>query len=254
MGTGFDVTAQAYDRFMGRFSGPLAVRVAGLLDLRPGQRALDVGSGPGALSARLVARLGAEAVSAVDPAASFVAAVRERLPGIDARVAGAEDLPFGDAEFDRSAAQLVVPFLTDPEAGLREIRRVTRPGGVFAAAVWDHADGTGPLAPFWSAVRALDPSVPDESTMPGTRDGDLARLTRAAGFQDVRPISRTVTVRCASFDEWWQPFTLGVGPAGAHVARLGDAERSALRDRCRAELGSGPFEVHATAWCVRATA
>src|SRR5207302_4140857 len=111
----------------------------------------------------LVARCGADAVSAADPSESFVLAARERYPGVDVRRAAAEELPFPDDEFDAALAQLVVPFMADPLAGLREMARVTRRGGVAAACVWDHAGGRSPLTVFWEAVRELRPNARDES-------------------------------------------------------------------------------------------
>ncbi|MGN6175522.1 MAG: class I SAM-dependent methyltransferase, partial [Streptosporangiaceae bacterium] len=116
----FNVSAGAYSRFMGRYSEPLAVQFADLAGVRRGQRALDVGCGPGALTAVLASRAGADAVSAVEPSASFAAAARERLPGVDIRQSAAEELPFGDDAFDVALAQLVVHFMTDPVTGLRE--------------------------------------------------------------------------------------------------------------------------------------
>jgi ubiquinone/menaquinone biosynthesis C-methylase UbiE len=144
----FDVAADAYDRFMGRYSAPLAPPFADLAGVEAGQRVLDVGCGPGALTAELVRRLGPAEVSAVDPSEPFVVAVKERHPGVDVRRAPAEDLPFGDDVFDAALAQLVVHFMSDPVAGLREAGRVTRPGGVVAACVWDQADDRGPLGVF----------------------------------------------------------------------------------------------------------
>src|ERR687898_491791 len=148
---------------MGRYSVPLACEFADFAAVSPGQRVLDVGCGPGALTAELVARLGPDAVSAVDPSESFVEAARERPPGVSVQRAAAEQLPFGDEEFDATLAQLVVHFMADPVAGLREMARVTRNDGVVAACVWDHAGGTGPLSVFWEAARELDPGVHDES-------------------------------------------------------------------------------------------
>ena len=107
------------------------------------------------------------------------------MPGVDVRRATAEDLPFDDASFDAALAQLVVHFMTDPVAGLREMARVTRPGGVVAACVWDHAGDRGPLAPFWRAARALDPDVDDESRRAGTREGHLLELAAAAGLAEI---------------------------------------------------------------------
>lgn len=247
----FDVAAGAYRRYMGRFSEPLGPVFAEFAGVRPGMTALDVGCGPGALTAPLVRTLGAQAVAAVDPSVSFVAATRDGFPGVDVRVAEAEHLPFDDDAFDAALAQLVVHFMPDPVAGLQEMARVTRPGGVVAACVWDHGGGAGPLGTFWRAVHDVDPDAHDESQLAGSREGHLARLAADAGLDDPRSGALTVTVGFASFDAWWDPFTLGVGPGGAHVAALDDGARRVLRDRCAALLPSGPFEVTALAWAVR---
>ena len=248
----FEVSADAYARFMGRFSEPLAARFADWSGVRAGQRALDVGCGPGALTAVLVERLGASAVAAVDPSESFVAAARARLPEVDVRRAPAEDLPYDSGSFDAVLAQLVVHFMSDAVAGLREMGRVVVPGGVVAACVWDHAGGAGPLATFWDAVRSLDASAPDESGLAGARAGHLAELATVAGLREVEDDLLTVTVGFASFDDWWEPYTLGVGPAGTHVAGLDPEGREQLRQRCRELLPEAPFEVTASAWTVRA--
>jgi SAM-dependent methyltransferase len=244
----FDVSADAYLRFMGRYSEPLATQFADLAGIGRGQRVLDVGCGPGALTAELVSRAGADAVSAVDPSASFAAAVRERLPEVDVRRSAAEQLPFPDGAFDAALAQLVVHFMTDPVAGLREMGRVTRPGGVVAACVWDHAGGRGPLSVFWQAVGQLDPAAHDESDLAGAREGHLATLFARAGLDQTQVTTLTVQVRQASFGDWWEPFTLGVGPAGAYVASLAPERRAALREQCRQLLPAGPVEISATAW------
>jgi SAM-dependent methyltransferase len=250
----FDVTADAYGQFMGRFSEPLAVPFAALSDPRAGDRALDVGCGPGALTAQLVQRLGVDAVSAVDPSESFVAAVRARFPGIDVRSGVAERLPFPDDTFDLALAQLVVHFMADPVAGLAEMGRVTRPGGRVAACVWDHAGGGGPLSVFWRAVHELDGDARDEAGLAGAREGHLAELAEAAGLTDTDSTALTVRVRFATFAEWWRPFTLGVGPAGAYVAGLEEPGRELLAARCEQLLPPAPFDVDASAWSICARA
>lgn len=250
----FDVAAEAYDRFMGRYSRLLSPQLADLAGVRAGQQVLDVGCGPGALTAELVERLGPAAVAAVDPSEPFVEAARARNPGVDVRRATAEQLPFPDRTFDAALAQLVVHFMADPIAGLAEMARVTRRDGVVGACVWDHGGGQGPLGLFWEAARELDPEVDDESRLAGVRAGHLAELFEAAGLRDIEATSLAVRREHPSFDEWWQPFTRGVGPAGAYVRTL-DANRQAeLRERCRSRFPDAPFVLTARAWAARGLA
>jgi len=253
-GVSFDVAATAYDRFMGRYSIRLSPQLADLAGVQAGQRVLDVGCGPGALTAELVARTGAGNVAAVDPSAPFVAAAAARYPGVDVRQASAEQLPFEDDAFDVALAQLVVHFMTDPVRGIAEMARVVRPGGVVAACVWDHAGSNGPLSSFWEAARSMDPSVADESHLPGVREGHLASLFGEAGLHSIESSVLSADLEHPSFDSWWQPFTEGVGPAGVYVAGLSPERRAELRERCRASLPGGPFTVVARAWAARAEA
>jgi SAM-dependent methyltransferase len=250
----FRVAAESYDRFMGRYSTPLAPQLADLAAIAAGQRVLDVGCGPGALTAELVRRAGADGVSAVDPSEPFVAAAIERNPGVDVRQGSAEQLPFPDDGFDAALAQLVVHFMADPAGGLAEMARVTRRGGVVAACVWDHAGGRSPLSGFWDAAREVDPDVHDESALAGAREGHLAELFEQAGLGDVEASVLEVEVVHATFDDWWEPYTLGVGPAGAFVAKLNESDRAELREKCRALLPEAPFTLTARAWTVRARA
>jgi SAM-dependent methyltransferase len=250
----FQVAADAYDRFMGRYSVPLAAPFADFAGIVDGWRAVDIGSGPGALTAELVQRLGSANVTAADPSEPLLEAVRERHPGVNVRRAPAEELPFEDAEFDAALAQLVVHLMSDPMAGIREMARVTRSGGVVAACVWDHAGDQGPLYTFWEAARELDPDVDDESHLPGTGEGQLGQLFEEVGLHDVDEDALTVGVELPSFEAWWEPFTLGVGPAGSYTASLETDWQSELRERCRALLPAGPFVQTGVAWAARGRA
>jgi SAM-dependent methyltransferase len=250
---GFAVSAESYDRFMGRFSVPLAAVFADFAGLGAGSTAstvLDVGCGPGALTSELLAR--GATPTAIDPSASFVTAARERHPGVDVREASAESLPFDDGAFDAALAQLVVHFMRDPAAGLAEMARVTRPGGTVAACVWDHA--TGPLGTFWAAVASLHTGPgepPSEAPRTGSHRGDLTRVLDGAGIRGTVEEPIAVAVAFADVASWWAPFELGVGPAGDHVAGLGAAARERLRRRCGELLPEPPFEVRAVAWAAR---
>ena len=250
----FDVAAEAYDRFMGRYSVHLSPQLAELAEVEHGQQVLDVGCGPGALTAELVARLGPESVTAADPSEPFVEAARARHPGVVCVQAPAERLPFADGRFDAALAQLVVHFMTDPVAGLREMARVTRAGGVVAASVWDLAGGRAPLSVFWDAVRAVDPGARGESGFSGSREGHLAELFREAGLREIRQETQIVEREHLTFEDWWEPYTFGVGPAGAYLAGLDAETRDRVREASRERLPAAPFTLVSCAWAVRGVA
>src|SRR5512141_2582211 len=155
----FSVPADAYDRYVGRYSPALAGELIHFAGVSPDGRALDVGCGPGALTAALVALLGADQVAAADPSRSFVEACRQRNPGVRVELAPAEALPFADGEFDHVLSQLVVNFLADARAGLGEMRRVTRRGGVITACTWDYAEGMTLIRSLFDAAITLDPAA-----------------------------------------------------------------------------------------------
>lgn len=246
----FDVAADAYVRFMGRFSVPLSAPFAdiGLAGIDPATRVLDVGCGPGMLTFELVKRQGEANVSAIDPVEAFVKATAESHPAADVRQATAEDLPYPDDTFGATLAQLVVQFMSNPAAGVGEMARVTAPGGRVSACVWDHSGGTGALSSFWRVVRRYDPGAKDEGALPGSTSGDLTRLFTDAGLQQVEETMLTVRREFVTFEEWWEPFKLAVGPAGAYVRSLNQIERAGLENALRDDLGDGPVTIQASAW------
>ena len=245
----FDVPSNAYDRFMGRYAEPLAVGFVAFAGVGAGDSVLDVGCGPGALTAQLLS-VGVD-VAALDPSPPFVDAIHARFPRVDVRQGTAEEMPYESDTFDAALAQLVVHFMTDPVLGLTQMARVTRRGGVVAACVWDGP--TGALAPFWEAVHVNDPDAEDEALLSGAHQGHLTELFGAAGLRDVQEVALVVDVVHPTLEEWWEPYTYGVGPAGDYLQRLDADARARLKDTARRLRGSGPFTVSATAWAARGT-
>ena len=251
----FAAPAEHYDRFMGRYAPTLAVAVADAAGIRAGARVLDVGCGPGGLTHELVARTGAENVAAIDPAPQFAEACRARHPGVDVRVGPAEELPWEDGRFDAAIAQLVLAFMRDPDRGVREMARVTRPGGTVGACMWDlHEGGMTMLNTFWDSVREIVPDAGGEHRRPGTARGDVAAHLERAGLEDVRDGEVSARADYAGFDDFWEPFTLAVGPAGEYLRTLDAEQQEAVREICRRALpGDGPFTLEARAWFARGT-
>lgn len=240
--------ADSYARFMGRFSEPLAPRFVDHVGLPDQGRVLDVGCGPGILTDVLVQRLGAGRVDGIDPAPAFVAAARDRLPGVDVREGNAEALPYAHATYAAAFAQLVVHFMRDPVQGLREMTRVTRHGGFVAACVWDHGGGRGPLSPFWTAAATLDDNAMSERWSPGSREGDLVRLFGEAGLTEVVGGELDVTVPMPSFEAWWAPYEQPAGSVGDYLATRTPEQVTELRELCRSSMPAGSFEVTAWTW------
>ena len=252
----FTAPAERYDRFMGRYVPRLAVALADAAGVESGMRALDVGCGPGGLTRELATRLGAENVAAIDPAEQFADACRARHPGADVRVGGAEELPWGDDEFDAALASLVVAFMRDAAAGTREMARVTRPGGVVAACMWDiPGGGMTMLDTFWRAVRAVDSGSQGERTLVGVREGEIAALLEGAGLEDVRQGTLDTGAHYEDFDDFWEPFTFAVGPSGTYLSKQSREDQEAIRRECFSMLGepTGPFDLGARAWYARGT-
>lgn len=250
----FEKSGDAYDAFMGRYSRRLAPLFADWTGVSAGQQALDVGCGPGALTEVLVERLGLSSVVACDPSQSFVDACRARFPGLDVRAGAAERLPVEDNSCDVALAQLVLHFVSDPEAVGRELRRVLRSGGAVAACTWDFAEGMEMLRHFWDAALDLDPAAPDEATLSFGRPGEIPELFATAGFDDVTETTLTVTTTYASYDELWSGFLEGIGPAGAYAVRQPLEHQEALREALFVRLGSpsGSFDLRAVARAGRA--
>jgi SAM-dependent methyltransferase len=248
----FAVAGATYDSFMGRYSGGLAERFSDAAGVAAGSTALDVGCGPGALTGVLVARLGTNAVYACDPSPSFRDECAARHPGVTVRLGRAESIPFETATVDHAMAQLVLHFVSEPQRAVREMARVARPGGSVSACVWDFDDGMEMLRGFWDAASSIDPDAPDEArTLRFGRPGEIAELFASAGIEGIVESTLSVASTYESFDELWNGFLAGVGPAGAYCVSLTDADRNRLRAALFARFGSptGRFTLGAIARC-----
>ncbi len=252
--------AEAYERFMGRWSRLLADRVISDQTVRPGLRWLDVGCGTGALTQSVLTHCSPQSVLGVDPAAGFVAAAREQVT--DARASfetgSAERLPLGDGDVDRVVSGLVLNFVPDQEMALTEMRRVLRPGGAATVYVWDYADGMQMLRYFWDAAAELDPgsAIHDEGDrFPVCQTGGLEGALAAVGFSDIRAGEAWIPQVFADFDDYWQPFLGGTGPASAYCASLTDPGRARLAERLVDRLptqSDGSIRLRARAWVATA--
>jgi SAM-dependent methyltransferase len=238
----FAVAAEMYDRFVGRYSDGLGRALAEKAGVGSGMQALDVGAGTGKLVGVLAEILGEKNIAAVDPSEPFVAALAERFPGVDVRHGTAEQLPFENTSFDAVFAQLVINFLTDPERGAAEMARVARGGGTVAAAVWDYRGEMTMLTTFWEAAGAIDER--------GAAARDERTRMRFGELNEVDGGEIVVTAAYQNFDDLWEPFLAGVGPAGDFAVSLEPDRQGAMREEYRRRLGSpeGPFELQARAW------
>jgi SAM-dependent methyltransferase len=250
----FAVPGDAYDRFVGRYSRQLAPRFLEFAGVGSGP-VLEVGCGPGALTAVLAARFGAAAVAAVEPSEPFAAACRARVPGADVRAAGAEALPFPEDTFGGVLSQLVLSFVGDAPRAMAEMLRVARPRGIVAACTFA-ADGFALVGTFWRAALRLDPAAPDDARLPFRAEEPLVALWRESGLRDVALGRIDLEARYEDFDDYWDPLAVGIGPTGTYLLRQTPARRDELREGCRELLGRpvGPFTLPASVIAVRGRA
>ena len=254
--------AEAYERFMGRWSSQLAPLLVDFAAVPGRGRVLDVGSGTGALAFSIAKLRNQTEVTGVDPSKEYIgyAESRDPFPGrVGFEVGDAQQLRFADGTFDGSVSLLVFNFIPDRSKALREVCRVTKPGAHVTAAVWDYGGGMQMLRMFWDAAVAVDAAAGklDERNMPLCRKGELVDFWKQGGLHDVIEQSLDFTMRFGSFADYWGPFLLGQGPAGAYVRNLNGDRQNALRNELKRRLAlsseDSPFSLPARAWAARGT-
>ena len=257
--TGSWVGAEAYEAYVGRWSRLVAPRFLEWLGVPEGRRWLDVGCGTGALSQAILVACGPAELVGVDPSRPFVAHAATRV--VDARASfrqgDAQHLPVEDGSFDAVVSGLVLNFVPDQPAALREMRRAARPGGVVAAYVWDYAEGMQLMTYFWDAAVVEAPeagALREDRRFAMCRPDPLRELFLDAGLADVAVQEIVVPTAFADFDDYWAPFLGGQGPAPAYAMALPEEDRAALRERLRDGLPvevDGSIRLTARAWAVR---
>jgi SAM-dependent methyltransferase len=248
----------AYEPYIGRWSRLVARELLSWLDPPAGSVWLDVGCGPGALAGAVLAAADPAALVGLDPSPGFVAHARARLGDPRARflVADARRLPLADARVDAAVSGLVLNFVPDPAQAVREMARVTRPGGRVAAYVWDYAEGMELIRRFWDAAADLDPAATDLDEgrrFPLCRPEPLAGLLREAGLAGVEARPLRVPTVFRDFDDYWTPFLGGQGPAPGYAMSLDEPRRAALREALATRLpaaADGSIALTARAWAV----
>jgi SAM-dependent methyltransferase len=254
--------ANEYERFMARWSRLVASQLVDFTGVPSRGRMLDVGSGTGALAFTLAERKPQAHVLGIDPSKEYAEYAKSKNPFPDRvsfETGDAQQLRVADASFDASLSLLVFNFIPDPLKALKEVRRVTKPGGRVSASVWDYGEGMKMLRAFWDGAAPLDSKAEklDERNMPLCRAGELSELWRQAGLENIQEQPHVITMRFASFADYWDPFLLGQGPAGVYVKSLSRDQVQALSKEVKSRVSPSaenlPFELSARVWSVRGT-
>jgi SAM-dependent methyltransferase len=253
----------SYEAYMGRWSRKIAPRFLDWLGAPAGCDWLDVGCGTGALSEAVLAQCEPRSLISLDPSEAFIATARDRLadPRAVFRIGEAQALPVENDSCDVVVSALVLNFVPDRMKALAEARRVARRGGAVGFYVWDYpGGGVEFMHEFWTAAAQLNPAaaeLSEDRRFPFCTPDHLARLANDAGLRGVSITAIEEPTVFQNFDDFWQPFTLGTGPAPGYCTALASEARQRLKEALRARLApntDGPVRLNARAWALKAAA
>jgi len=247
-----------YEYYMGRWSKLIAEQFVDWLSPKPGLQWLDVGCGSGALSEAIINKHNPEIVIAIDQSEGFVLTAQRRL-GSKAicKMGNALLLPLDDESISLSVSGLVLNFIPAPEKALAEMKRVTRKDGTVAVYIWDYAGKMEFLNHFWDVVVELDPDAShlhEGHRFPDSNAEQLVEIFNRVGFSNVEAVPLEIVTNFTDFNDYWQPFLGGQGPAPTYVAKLKDSERNHLKKLLSQRLPvseDGSIKLSARAWATK---
>jgi ubiquinone/menaquinone biosynthesis C-methylase UbiE len=249
--------AENYNHGTGRLSRQLAVLFADFVGVQNGDCVLDVGCGTGSLAFSLAENQRASRIVGIDPSAGFIDYARSQSTDarLEFQVADAQNLPFAAASFDKTMALLVVGFFSDAARAVRQMRRVTKPGGVVGTCWWDGGRDNEFHQRIWDAIVALDPTV-KRPTMAYDSSKELSSIWNSADLTNVEIEGMAFPYQSESFEHFWRyQYLQGQGGAAAYVVALPEEQREALKHRFRQNVlggrSEGPFTIKAKVWAVR---
>jgi SAM-dependent methyltransferase len=253
--------ADAYERYIGRWSRPVGHQFVAWLEATRGLKWLDVGCGTGALCGMILQQAQPEELLGIDRSADYIGFARTQVkdPRVRFATGDAVALPVGDGLFDVSVSGLVLNFIPEPGKAVAELVRVTHSGGTVAAYVWDYASGMRMIRYFWDAALALDPAaaeLDEAQRFPICQPDALVSLFSGSGLSNVAVTAIDVPTWFRDFDDYWSPFMGGQGPAPGYVRSLTDAGRVRLREALRERVGIGPegtIQLRVRAWAIKGT-
>ena len=252
-------SGDAYEPYVGRWSRLVAKEFLIWVDAPQGVRWLDVGCGTGALSQTILQTCDPRTVKGIDQSEGFVGYAKSKTNDLRAtfEVGNALSLPVKDRDYDVAISGLVLNFVPQPEKMVSEMRRAVVDGGMVALYVWDYADKMQFMRHFWEAAAALDPAtreLDEGPRFPVCNPDALRELFQKVGLKEIETRPIDIDTHFKDFDDFWNPFLGGQGPAPTYAMSLSEEKRAELREKIREGLPiteDGSIPLIARAWGIK---